>query len=236
MPLDHSRARCVARVAPLSRVSRTLLHSSMGETRHSRLAPFDPGERIRIAALALTFFSPLNYRKHCEVLGRAPENVIRPFSVFDFTNWLKKTGALPDADRCRQRILDIVNGLERHGILSFEGTQRSPIFGKSFYFARELTTRERTTASWFAAALGLDCLRYAISPALVRITGENAEGDVCGGTGVLISNEYVLTCEHVVTDMKVKGIAADPGHKLEFDEILVHPQIDVSVVHLKDAQ
>src|SRR5437879_5947964 len=120
----------------------------MSGKRYSRLAPFSIEQRIALAGQALNFFSPVNYAELCELLGKPKPPTIQPFSVFEFLQFLSKTGDLPEANRYQQRIRELLNILERRSLLSAAGTRGNPITGQCYYLIRELTNREKKGILW----------------------------------------------------------------------------------------
>jgi hypothetical protein len=90
--------------------------------RYSRLAPFTLEQRRNVTLAALVFFSPLNYRKSCEFVGKTSDaRAIRPVAAHDFVKYLSITGVLRDADRFQQRIRSLLDRLVGADILAKMG-------------------------------------------------------------------------------------------------------------------
>lgn len=56
---------------------------------------------------------------------------------------------------------------------------------------------------WLGNILGADYIGHEIKKDLVLITGVTAAGDCAVGTGLLVIPGVVLTCAHVIDDMKI---------------------------------
>lgn len=95
--------------------------------RYSRLQPLTLDLRRKIALAAVNFFSPINYRKMCEMVGKAADpKAIQPMSLRDFVKCLEVTGLLPEADRYQQRIRGLVERLAAADIFAI------PLFLRRF--------------------------------------------------------------------------------------------------------
>ena len=89
----------------------------------------------------------------------------------------------------------------------------------------------------FAHVLGPDFLYFLCAPALVHITGTNKDGDEVAGMGVVVHRSHVLTCRHVVCDMKVhtRQTIQRKTYAISEESIHTHSEVDVAVIQVDGA-
>jgi len=198
--------------------------------RYSILEPLSVEKKFHICLTALNFFSGLNYKDVCKIIDKkTEENVIRPMSIINFLQYLEKTILFPDAWRYQQVISNLMRKMEN------AGKEGVGFLGNCFYFLKEITDKQKKGKYWLALAIGADFLEYILSPNIVQITGKNKYGDVHAGSGVFISPKIILTCAHVLDDMKI-----DEAQFINEQEIRVvkhksHPQIDVGFIEIESS-
>lgn len=203
------------------------------QDRHSRLAPLPIAEKIRIALLAIKFFSPLSFAEVCGVLGKVPQQGrIVPLEGMDFLNYLDKTGELKEAFRYMRRIRELLTNLAAGNVLSDMGPGKGVMTGSFYYFLRELTKRENEGLWWLAPAFGPEFIHYMLNSITLQITGRDKAGGIVAGTGLVLSPEWLLTCAHVITDMAVDATQLFRGISYSIQEALSHPDIDVGLLRL----
>ena len=179
---------------------------------------------------AINFFSSRSNKEVCEVLGIKPEeNRTYHLSDIDFLQYLKKTNLLPDAWRYHDSILSLLKRLEQVGILQSTGKRN---LANCYYFLKELTQKQRRSWIWLTPAIGADFLRYLLSPCIVQITGKIGE-DVHAGSGIFISRIIILTCSHVLEDMKVDEVQIINGQETRVVNFKSHPKIDVGFIEIE---
>ena len=68
----------------------------------------------------------------------------------------------------------------------------------------------------------------------MHVTGKNEKGDAVAGTGMVVDERHVLTCRHVVTDMRVDPVQTVQGKKcaVRLVDIHAHSDVDVAVMRL----
>lgn len=171
--------------------------------RFSILRPLNVDEKFRVCIDAINFFSVLSNEEMCRKLSiEREQNKTYPLSDFDFLKYLEKTQILTDAQRYHHSILALLKKMEQVGILEFAGKRRST---NCYYFAKELTEKQRKSKIWLTPAIGADFLRYLLSPCIVQITGKIRE-DIHAGSGIFISRTIILTCAHVLDDMQIDEV------------------------------
>jgi hypothetical protein len=157
----------------------------MSDERYSRLQPFSIEDRVRLSSEALNCFSPMKNDEVCAVIDKplTPGRAV-PLTGNDFLKYLTKTGKLPEAERYRQRINELLSQLARAHLLTDMGARS--VLDSYYYFIRELTTLERQNVLWLAPALGPEFILHGFRNAIVQIRGKNRDGDVRAATGLMI--------------------------------------------------
>lgn len=205
-------------------------------SRYSKLAPLSIEQRTQIAIEAANFFSPLNYKQSCEVLGLAAESTTKPFSTSEFVDYLEKSGKLPEALRYQYRIKDLLDSMDHTGILSIMGHTRFVLGAKAFYFLKELTTLENRGVLWLAPALGPEFIINQYKNSIIHITGVTNNNDAHAGSGILLNKNTILTCAHVINDMTIDKVQIVQGTERRVKSFTSHKSIDVGVISLEEGQ
>lgn len=206
--------------------------------RYQNLGPLTVHQRICIALAALRFFSPTSYRDNCAKLGQtADPKSIRPFSGMDFIKFLDKPGVLPQSlllepMRYLQRIGELLRHLARAGLLTDQGSGQTPILGNHYYSLYEATAIEKTGVLILARALGPSFLHWAYQAGTYQITGVAENGDQHAGTGIAIAPRWLMTCAHVVQDMKVDNHQSLPGREFNIIREIAHENVDVALIEV----
>lgn len=208
------------------------------QERHQRLAPFSIEQRVFIALAALRFFQPLNHASNCSKVGvTRDETAITPFSSRNFLRFLEVPGELPsglltEPDRHFQRITELLNQLVRVGYLSEMGQGRSPLAGGHYYAMRLATQIEGQGCLYLAQAFGAQFLHWAYRTGTYQITGSTSKGDIHAGTGIAIAPRWLLTCAHVLKDMKIDEVQSSSQGEYKVIRQLTHPTIDVGLLEV----
>ncbi len=202
--------------------------------RYSKLAPLDQEERAALCIMLCSFFSPMNNAKHRQaLLLPIEEGMMRPLSLFDFFKWTKMNGN--DLWSKEFRINELVLRLEQKGVLVNAGTNgKSPGLSNCFYFMYEFSSLAGKGRLWLGSILGADYIGYEIKKDLVLITGITPMGDHAIGTGHLILPGVVLTCAHVLDDMKIAEQVEIGIRKFKVDKCLSSKNADVGIIFLEE--
>ena len=195
--------------------------------RRARLERMDVQTEMIVAAMAASFFSPMaignRKRQEAEFKGD-----LTPAPSADFVDFLEAKGVLPSAQKYVYQIRDLLARMERDNILvSFPSYSGNVMLPKSYYALREESVLRGQGLFWLAKTLGGRFVHAQVSPAVVHIVGEDDDGE---GSGIVFGPHHVLTCCHVVTDMKVAAEQTFQGGKVNIDEIVKHPDVDVAVI------
>jgi len=175
----------------------------------------------------------------CKILEKEPEpNRITPFSGNDFLTFLSKNDALHEADRYMYRIRDLLKRLSDANILTEVGHSNNPLLGGEYYFLKELTNRERADHIWLSSALGPEYIHYIYSPITIQVTGvwidEEGYKKPDAGTALILNENWLVTCAHVLTDMEVDKEQKINGDTYTVIDILPHKTIDIGLIRIKD--
>lgn len=201
--------------------------------RYSDLAPFSIEEKVNLCLLACHFFSPLANGDMSDLLGKPKhEGRIVPLDGGDFIQYLEKSGKLISANRRMYRIAELLRDLAFAHILTDMGPGKGVVMGAHYYFMKELTAKQKTGPCWFAPALGGEFIYSIFGPAALHITGVDSSGDVVAGTGIAINENWILTCAHVLNDMKVDQVQNFGGVRCEVSELHSHPEIDIGLMRV----
>lgn len=203
-------------------------------TRYSKLAPLTASQRVNLAVEAVNFFFPTADEEKRAVIGKPrASNRVEALSGRDFAKYLEVTGKLPEAERYSFKIGELLAELAKHGVLREVGRTGDLLLGTNYYFLLELTSRQQEGILWLARALGPEFLYEAYGQATVQITGTTASGDVHAGTGLVIAPNWLLTCAHVLDDMKVDEDQFIFGNHHRVIRTLPHSTIDVGLLELE---
>ena len=209
----------------------------MTRERYARLEPFDVEEEKLAAVLATAFFSPINYQQMCQVIGKTPaEGSITPLSAGEFLKFLDKQNFLDgEANKCIYLVRDLLARLAAANILVEIGSgDRNVMMPKQYYALHENSTARQGGFLWLAKALGARFVHREVSHAIVHIVGVNEHGDPTSGTGVVLDSHHILTCRHVVCDMKLDQVQKYQGQDFDIRQIstLTHNNEDVAVIRV----
>lgn len=196
--------------------------------RYSQLSSFTIDEQARISIMLCEFFSPLKENKIRKELNLTiAKGKIVPLTLFDFFEYWKEKGC--DLWPRLQRVQEILSKLVNASIIKAYGG--IDINGR-FLFFRELSKRESLGRLWLGNILGSSFIGNEIKKDIAYIEGVTPKGDISVGTGILISRNTVLTCAHVVDDMKVKEFITVGTKQVEIKDTISHETIDVGLVNL----
>lgn len=208
-----------------------------------KLEPMTIEQRIYVALAATRFFSPMLYEVNCAAIGITPEpNTTRPLCGLDFMKYLKTTNALPlallpEPGRHYQRIDELLRRLAHVGLLSDLGSSKSPLLGNHYYAMSQFTKLQRTGVLCLARALGPSLLHWVYQNGTYQITGVSEGGDEHAGTAIAIAPRWLMTCAHVVADMKVNKHQSQPGREFSVLRQVVHDIVDVALIEVdRDVQ
>ncbi|MXX72047.1 MAG: trypsin-like peptidase domain-containing protein [Gemmatimonadetes bacterium] len=207
--------------------------------RYVRLAPLDVEQEMALALSARAFFSPSNYQKSCQTIGKVPSSrSILPLSGLDFMEFLKATELIENPDRYIYQVRHLLERMTANNILvEVSGADSSYVMmPKSYYALSEISTIRSAGTLWLGKTLGGRFLHRQISPAIVQIAGKNAEGEARAGSGLVFDPHHILTCRHVVSEMQVDQTQSFQGREIAIDAkaIAEHEALDVAVLHVPE--
>ena len=199
-------------------------------------APWGVASRLKIASLAVRFFNPVHYAENCIAIGKTPSKAADVFSLVEFMKYVEKTRVLSKKHSVI-RVVHILQKMSSAGVLNNVGSRagEARFFADCYLFIDTYSATPRGKGFlWLTPALGSDFLFHLSAPGVVHITGRNREGDVTGGTGLVVHPQHILTCCHVVRDMKPDRIQRfqDVQCVVEGNQIYSHKEDDVAFIRV----
>lgn len=201
-------------------------------------APWGLESRYRLVRTACSFFNIEKVAASHKAIGKRqlPAGKPTPLTGDDFLQYLEAT----DAYEKRPNALRVGQFLERMvsaGILMRAGSGYSnpSIGGLGYhYLYAELEWEISRGEFRFVGVLGAEFLYRLCAPSLVHITGTGNDGTARAGTGMVISPFHVLTCRHVISDMKVdvRQIFQGRNYAVRQDSIRAHADVDVALIQV----
>lgn len=202
-----------------------------------RLKPLEPSEAADLALRILKFFA-LNGEPSAEEkrrklgLPELPPNCLQPFSVGDFLHYQCLIGA--DVRPLLQHVQTLLRALASAGFLIIQGQDERGWVGEgrrylSFF---NLSTRAASGALWLGQALGASHVADRLRHSLVWLTGTTTSGDAAAGSGCHVLEDTVLTCAHVVEDMRLDEAVSIGGRPHKIRSVVSDSKADVAVVKI----
>lgn len=132
--------------------------------------------------------------------------------------------------------MQIIRKLEQANILCNAGSDTNFSMGreKCYYTIKEMTKLQGNNLLWLGECLGLEYVQYRTKDFVVPITGVYEEGQVGIGTGTVINANTILTCGHVIDEMKVDDLVVINKKENKIYDKKSHPKIDVGLVKLSE--
>ncbi|WP_081055182.1 S1 family peptidase [Burkholderia vietnamiensis] len=194
----------------------------------------------KIAVDLLIFFNPLNYKHFCKLLGLPETENIQPLSLGQFYEWARSQPSQnPSYDRLRQHISSMVKKMSHAGLLSHEGKGRSGVLGDGdhYYAGHERSIGASKGTLFLGQALGASYIAHKFQRSLVPVVGKTKDGHPAVGTGVHVHPEYLVTCRHVIDDMRVSDKLTVHDVEVEVIDCLTDSStaVDVGVVKISQA-
>lgn len=204
------------------------------QSRFSILRPLTVDEGVKLLDCILTYFSPLENTKIRRALDLPlNDGMLMPLPSFELMKYITICHPEINALQYMHHIRSLIERLEAKGILVNMGASGNVIIPKNYHSLMELTKKQELSHYWFADHLGGEFIYDYFNDFTVRIIGENEAGDEHAGTGVILSNNVVLTCAHVLNEMKPNNEQVFQGQNAKIKETRCHPKIDVGVIVLE---
>ena len=198
-------------------------------------APWGLASRMKLVMSAVKFFNLSNYADSCNAINKTPLKTPElGFSLEEFLTYLDNTKIFekkPNAFRVKQ----LLNKMVTTGILQYVGSSinKSTLFPGLYYFLNIYSSERGQGHLWLAPALGAEFIYHITARGIVHITG-NANGEVKAGTGIIFHPNFILTCRHVVCDMKVDHQQTFQGNECIINESSIHKHkhTDIAVIQV----
>ncbi|NLL18045.1 MAG: trypsin-like peptidase domain-containing protein [Clostridia bacterium] len=205
------------------------------EERYSVLRPLKMEELERIVFDLIAFFSPLRSQEVRAKLGKNVDgSKILPLSVNDFVKYMEQVKGIKEFGRYHYHILALVKKLEQSNFLCKAGKDTGFTMGgeNCYYCIKELSNLQSKNPLWIGECLGLEYIQYRTKDFVVPITGIDSTGGIGIGTGTLINENTILTCEHVLTEMKVDDEVRINKTNIKVLDVKPHSKVDVGIIKL----
>ena len=201
--------------------------------RFSHLQPLTNEQLQFFTKEMLGFFAPTSNKMIRQFLSLPIEaGKTQPLSINDFLAYLDKASRIADPAKYFQHILVLAQKLSNHGILlSASPTRGSPGLNRCYYSMHELTTLQASGTFWLGSILGENYLREQLTDFIVRIEGINSKNIIGTGSGVLISENTILTCAHNIRDMEITSCWVGDNH-LTIIEQQAHERYDLGIIKI----
>ena len=200
--------------------------------RFARLEPLSSMEGLLFATTAIKFFSTQDYFERCKLIGKEENGTIRPFSFSEFLKYIEITGLLERPHSYIHVLDNLLTRLVSEKILTSIGFSGIPPYGNLYLFMKELSTLENKSLLWLTPALGVGFLLDCFRDSIVHISGATEDGDVHGGTGLVIHPRWILTCAHVINGMILDNKQTISGIAVNVKNQLSHKTIDVGIIEV----
>ena len=199
-------------------------------------APWGLDSRLKLVAMACNFFNASNIAASYALIGKALPNGKNPepLTLNDFVTYLKVSGEYPKMPSVF-RVAEIISQMASTGLLVHAGYGKQSFAGLSDRYLFMLTEWNiRREQFRLVKVLGPELLYRLCVPGLVHITGTNDKDDVVAGTGLVIDPSHVLTCRHVVSDMRLDNRQTFQGNEYAVNDesTRAHPDVDLAVVRV----
>ena len=198
-------------------------------------APWNLDYRFKLVKLACEFFDATRLANSYARIGKKlPQGNPEPLSVADFLQYLNLTEAFPKTPN-PLRVSAMVERMASAGLLMSAG--QGAAFGglKNYYLHLPVPREIRRGFFRWVPVLGAEFLYKLFALGLVHITGEYRDGGEASGTGLIVDASHVLTCGHVVSDMKVHDQQTFQGKEYSVNEnsIYRHHEADIAVIRVE---
>ncbi len=197
-------------------------------------APWGLDSRFTLVVLACDFFNVAKLADNGAVIGKelADSGSQKPLTVSDFLKYLEVKKAFPKPPNAF-RVARIVEQMVSARLLVRASRGDSGIGGlRDRYLSMVMVEDARRKLFLLVSVLGPEYLYRLCAPGLVHITGRN-DGDPVAGTGLVVDASHILTCGHVVSDMKLDRRQGFQGREYGINAIHRHREIDVAVLRVE---
>ena len=190
-------------------------------------------EEIILATLLIDFFSAQKNGEHAKELGKTVTGTtLCQLTIGDFIEWVAARKSFDEIKNKQDQLFKLAERLEKSAVLTSMG---GVYVGKQYLHIPVRTKQQhRTHTCWISAKLGNNHLYEAIKNNVVAVIGVDEKGDPSMGSGILLSSNAILTCEHVISDMKVTHVEDYNGGIFHIESEHVCDSIDVGILFTKE--
>jgi S1-C subfamily serine protease len=166
---------------------------------------------IHVARHATEFFAATRDPKIAESVGK-PETSGRParLTIKDFIDYLGMKSGQNEWGRA-MRIMRVLHSMHGSMMLLEDGFAGGTLFGRVYVTADLTTNSQRGSHLYLSRVLGAALIIPTFAAITIPIPGINHETKVPDiGSGIVLSDQYILTNRHVVVDMQVDNEIPTP--------------------------
>ena len=193
--------------------------------------PLSISEEITIAFHMLKFFGTKYNKEIVRELGLScKDNEFVKFTVNQFLKWLEFKQVFATPVLYMEQVLGLAERLERVNVLTLVG---GLYIEKRYICMPNLSSHQKASIIWLLAKLGPAHLIAACHEQIYALIGTTKDGDPAIGSGILVSENEILTCAHVLNDMSLSHVESFSGENVEVLQQHPHPEVDVGIVTLR---
>ena len=180
--------------------------------------------RLKLALAAAEFFNVENSARMAQYLRNAGHTEVprgsHPFSLLDFANYLEAASLFSKKPNYF-RVQHIVARMASLGLLVHVGYSSSipQMFHEQYLRFHGMFGEHFRGNLWLAPLFGPELLYGEAKSSVVHLTGSK-DGEVVGGSGLVIQSNYILTCRHVV-----EGVDLDTSQEFQGMPCTVEPNM-----------
>lgn len=195
--------------------------------------PWGLDSRLALVLLACDFFNLVKFATNRAIIGKklTESGNAKPLTVRDFLQYLEVKKALPKPPNAF-RVARIVEQMVSSGLLMRTARGTSGIVGLGDHVVSMVTIAGAPRDLFqLVPVLGPEYLHRLCAPSVVHITGENDRSPVAG-TGLVVDASHILTCRHVVSDMKLDRRQVFQQTEYRINAIHRHRELDVALLRV----
>lgn len=201
-------------------------------------APWGLDSRARLVELACEFFDPSKSAENLAAIDQKPTpgNSAHFFDVIEFLEYLRRRQIFRRPPSVF-RVAQVLERMTSAGLLTRILAPDAPSITGIAPGRYMLTGGDAHRGQFrFASVLGPEYLYRLCVPTLVHIAGtsKTSKGSPASGTGLVVDEQHILTCRHVVSDMELdrRQVFQDREYEVTDRSIHEHAEMDVAVMRV----
>lgn len=154
----------------------------------------------------------------------------QPVDGSDLLKYLEYAEILAETRRYQTRIAELIVRLENARLLTPNGYDKDITISKGHYFLKQATSLEKRGVLWLSEALGPEFIKRQYSPFTVQITGATETGDEHAGSDLIVGENWILTCAHLLSNKKVHDQQVFQGQTYRVTKCLSLASVDIGLL------